>query len=374
MNREQLADALENANLRAFLRVIRAGESSQDDSAYSVMFGGEHFTSFADHPRRVVTAGRYTSTAAGAYQFLARTWDGLVKQYGFADFSPAAQDMAAVALIAGRGALADAMAGRCQAAITKCNREWASLPGSPYGQPMRSMAQALATFAEYGGVADGVQSTAPPAPTAAPITAPITAHEATPAEPAKETTMPLPLIVGALLPALIEAIPKLGALFGSGSAVQERNVAAATSVMQIVQDATGARNAQEAVEMIQSDPQALQAATKAVQDGWYTLTEAGGGGIDGARKADAAFIAAASSWHDVFKSPSFWALLLLIPLVYLIVLSIIGVVGSVNWSLDVRAAIAGTIVGTITGGAVGYYWGQSTSRNRMPASEGAPSA
>lgn len=36
-------------------------------------------------------------------------------------------------------------------------------------------------------------------------------------------------------------------------------------------------------------------------------------------------------------------------------------------SIDVRAAIAGTIVGTITGGAVGYYWGQSTSRNRIAA-------
>ena len=31
---------------------------------------------------------------------------------------------------------------------------------------------------------------------------------------------------------------------------------------------------------------------------------------------------------------------------------------------DVRAAIATAIVSLIVGGAAGYYWGQTTSRNR----------
>ena len=43
-------------------------------------------------------------------------------------------------------------AGRIEAAIAKCNREWASLPGSPYGQPTRTMAQALATYDAAGGM------------------------------------------------------------------------------------------------------------------------------------------------------------------------------------------------------------------------------
>ena len=141
-----------------------------------------------------------------------------------------------------------------------------------------------------------------------------------PADPAQEkTTMPLPLIVGALLPSLIEAIPKLSALFGSGSDVQERNVAAATTVMQIVQDATGARNAQEAVEMIQSDPQALQAATKAVQDGWFTLTESGGGGITGAREADAAF---AASGRKSIESPAFILSLVLLAMPFMLLVDV----------------------------------------------------
>ena len=74
------------------------GEGTADDAGYGRCFGGSMFADFSDHPRRVITAGRYTSTAAGVYQFLSRTWDGLVGEYGFADFSPQSQDEAAVAL------------------------------------------------------------------------------------------------------------------------------------------------------------------------------------------------------------------------------------------------------------------------------------
>jgi hypothetical protein len=36
-------------------------------------------------------------------------------------------------------------------AINLCNKEWASLPGSPYGQPTRTMAQATQTYLQAGG-------------------------------------------------------------------------------------------------------------------------------------------------------------------------------------------------------------------------------
>lgn len=92
-----------------------------------------------------------SSTAAGAYQFISRTWDGLVEQYDFPDFSPQSQDLAAVALIKGRGALNDLKDGNLSEAIRKCCKEWASLPYSPYGQPRRTLAQALNTFTDFGG-------------------------------------------------------------------------------------------------------------------------------------------------------------------------------------------------------------------------------
>ena len=336
-----LIGLLDDANVKAFLAVIRAGEGTPDADGYRRHFGGRLFDSFADHPRVAITAGlgrnQYTSTAAGAYQFLARTWDGLVRQYGFANFEPKTQDIAAVALIDGRRALDDVIAGRLEVAIAKCAREWASLPGSPYGQPVKTLAQALATYAEHGGIL------------------------ALTTETSKESTMPIPAIIAALLPSFIDAIPKLGKLFGSGSEVAERNVKAAELAVQIVQEATGARNAQEAAEMVKSDPAAAQTAIAAVEARWYELTEAGGGGIEGARKADAAAMGAGGMLH----SPSFWVAVALLPLVYMIVGSVVGLFGA-PWSDDVRSAIANGVVGMVLGSIAGYYFGQSTSRNRTP--------
>ena len=164
-DRARLAAALADPNLQAFLRVIRAGEGTADDDGYRRHFGGELFESFADHPRRAITKGMagksYTSTAAGAYQFLQGTWDECASSMGLGDFSPASQDLAAVYLIDRRGALADVLAGRIEAAIARCAKEWASLPGSPYGQPTRSLAQALATYAEWGGVLRPADAPAP---------------------------------------------------------------------------------------------------------------------------------------------------------------------------------------------------------------------
>ena len=75
--------------------------------------------------------------------------------------------------------------------------------------------------------------------------------------------MPIPALVTALLPSVIAAIPRLAQIFKPGSEVAERNVAAASAVMDIVTQATGSVNAQAAVEKLQTDPAAVAAATKA---------------------------------------------------------------------------------------------------------------
>lgn len=161
----RLISALENSNVRAFLRMLRKGEGTSGDDGYRIIFGGGKLVGldgvpgtiddFADHPRKVITRklkGKpISSSAAGAYQFLTRTWDALVKQYGFKDFSPKNQDLACVALILGRKALDDVVAGRFEQAVMKCNREWASLPGSPYGQPVETLEDIKAEYEKYGG-------------------------------------------------------------------------------------------------------------------------------------------------------------------------------------------------------------------------------
>lgn len=141
--------------VRAMLRVIRTGEGTAGENGYRTLFGGDTFTSFADHPRQSITrtlGGRkITSTAAGAYQFLSSTWDETKRIMGLGDFSPASQDRGAVGRIAARGALEDVKAGRFDVAIQKIAREWASMPGSPYGQPVISLGRARAVFADAGG-------------------------------------------------------------------------------------------------------------------------------------------------------------------------------------------------------------------------------
>lgn len=177
----------------------------------------------------------------------------------------------------------------------------------------------------------------------------------------EEIIMPLPAFAAIALPALIEAIPKLGRIFGSGSEVAERNAKAAELAVAIVQEAVGARNAQEAVETVKADPTAAQAAASAVEARWMELTEAGGGGIDGARKADAAF---AASGAKAWESPSFWFLVGAMPLVYVVVLAVMGVIGKGEFTSELQSAVVTMVVSLVLGGAAGYYWGATTTRNR----------
>lgn len=140
-------NAMQYPNVQAFLMLIRTGEGTANGNGYRTLYGGALFSDLSQHPDRAVTAGGITSTAAGAYQFLYKTWQGL----GLPDFSPANQDLGAVMLIKRRGALADVLAGRLDQAIAKCNKEWASLPGSPYGQPTLTLSRAYEKFAQWGG-------------------------------------------------------------------------------------------------------------------------------------------------------------------------------------------------------------------------------
>lgn len=175
--------------------------------------------------------------------------------------------------------------------------------------------------------------------------------------PLKENSMPLPAFVAAALPTIISAIPQLGKLFGSGSEVSERNIKAAELAVQIVQNAVGAKNAQDAAETIKADPAALQTAAQAITDQWWQLTESGGGGIEGARKADAT-AQAGSFW----KSPAFWVTLSLLPLVYGAAYAVLFLSGFSN---DIKAMVVGAIFGgLLTGGIQSFWFGTSASSQR----------
>lgn len=138
--------------IKAFLYMIRYCEGTAGPDGYRTMFGGKLFDSFEDHPRQLVKfklkGKTYKSSAAGAYQFLQSTWDSLVRMYGYKDFSPESQDKAAIQLIKGRKAYDDILKGDIVTAIKKCNREWASLPGSPYGQPVKTLDECIKVYSQ----------------------------------------------------------------------------------------------------------------------------------------------------------------------------------------------------------------------------------
>jgi len=364
-----LIDALQHPNVQAFLRMLRHGEGTAGDDGYRVMFGGGHLVGldgqpgtaddFADHPRQAITrklGGKpITSTAAGAYQFLSKTWDGLVTQYGFADFSPMNQDLGAVALIAGRKALDDVIAGRFEDAVRKCNREWASLPGSPYGQPVVTMARARQEYEAHGGMY---------AP-AVPATAAMLADFVNPVALAADTIstqpeeQPMAPFVAAVLPSLIDLVPKLGRLFSSGSEVSERNIKAAELVVAAAKDAIGARNEQELLETIKADPSAAAAVRGAIEAQWFKLEEVGGG-ITGAREANAVYLQPGAP--GFWLNPAFWvSALLLVPL-YLLIVDVLFLHPE-NYSGELRVQIVTALLAVIA--MVGAYWlGTSFSSQR----------
>ena len=185
----------------AFLDMVKWCELGSEsiansDDGYNVLVGSKPghvvtFASYADHPQQFVAftfrdpktgeLKAITSSAAGAYQILARTFDKLAEQHGFHDFTPETQDLAAIALIAGRGALGLLVKGQIEAAVEKCNKEWASLPGSPYGQPTHTMNDVLNVYhaalqkyarPDFNNVEAGVSTTAPTPKDGSPSTVP----------------------------------------------------------------------------------------------------------------------------------------------------------------------------------------------------------
>lgn len=153
MGMRQVNRALvDDPQIVAFLAVIRRGEGTSDPKGYQRLFGGGHFASFDAHPGVLVEMSGYRSTAAGAYQFLASTWEETAKIMGLSDFSPRSQDIAALGRLAYRGAVDDILSGYFESAVKKASKEWASLPFSPYGQPVIPYAVAVATFVNHGGI------------------------------------------------------------------------------------------------------------------------------------------------------------------------------------------------------------------------------
>ena len=138
---EQLLEIRKNPNMKKFMNVIGSIESNNQ---YNVMVGGKKFRDFSAHPNQVgMRTKEGASDAAGRYQFLNTTFQGLVRnnpQAEINDFSPLSQDKAFILLLDEQEVLPMVLEGGYghTKAIERLGKQFASLPSSEYDQPRKS--------------------------------------------------------------------------------------------------------------------------------------------------------------------------------------------------------------------------------------------
>jgi muramidase (phage lysozyme) len=150
---QSLANGAVSKKRRALLDTIAFTEGTRGHGhdGYNVTFAYHYFSSCAHHPNLRICSGGYCSTAAGRYQFLTTTWNGL----GLGNFGPANQDRGGMKLVSRRGAnVPSARALTATEFANTMNRisyEWASLPPGRYGQPSYSMAATRRQYCKFAG-------------------------------------------------------------------------------------------------------------------------------------------------------------------------------------------------------------------------------
>lgn len=139
---EQLRAYRNNPNVQKFLNMLSAAEGTTTHG-YATAFGGGRISDLSRHPKKFSkfkeTTGRTnTTSAAGRYQFIGRTWDSLQRKLGLPDFGAESQDLAAIELLRENGALPHILKGDMRTAVQKAGGTWASLPSSKAPQHTRS--------------------------------------------------------------------------------------------------------------------------------------------------------------------------------------------------------------------------------------------
>lgn len=154
-----------SGNIGAFLEMLKHSELgpriiAASDRGYNVIVGSTAdklilMKDYRDHPHQmqtmVIKGNKVTSSAAGAFQLLGRYWDVYKAQLKLPDFGPVSQETVAVQQIQECKALGDINAGRFDAAVRKCSRIWASLPGATYNQHVNDLDDLRAVYVKAGG-------------------------------------------------------------------------------------------------------------------------------------------------------------------------------------------------------------------------------
>lgn len=91
-------------------------------------------------------------------------------------------------------------------------------------------------------------------------------------------------ILAAFLPALAQRIPEISSLLIDAATIDPKKQRAAQLALDVVTQAVGARNAQEACELVNADPASARAAQEAIRGSWYEIQSASEEAIAAARQ------------------------------------------------------------------------------------------
>ena len=137
-------------DMLAWSEGIDNGRRETRNHGYDVIVGGELFTDYSDHPRKLVTPNPKLKSGAGRYQLLSCWWDAYRKQFGLKDFSPKSQDAVALQQIKERGALPMIDRGDIRQAIDPL-QQYSSHCRALVISSLRKADSLIAKFKEAGG-------------------------------------------------------------------------------------------------------------------------------------------------------------------------------------------------------------------------------
>ena len=183
-----------------------------------------------------------------------------------------------------------------------------------------------------------------------------------PIPPLQEKPM-APFLIAAI-PALINALPEFAKIFNKPD-VAERNVEAVVKASEIVMQATGAANVQEAVEKVQANPEIAEAANEALRMNRAELMDA----IERLNRIEQANIQSARDYNaaEPLMVDTKWVKLKFIHILSLAFVAFSGVFVSVNW-IDLTPELKGAVITLMIiagwNGVRDYWMGSSSGSDR----------
>ena len=172
-----------------------------------------------------------------------------------------------------------------------------------------------------------------------------------------------PFLVAAI-PALINALPEFAKIFNKPD-VAERNVEAAVKASEIIMQATGSANVQEAVEKVQADPEVAAAANEALRFNRADLMDA----IERINAMDQGNIKAARDYNAteplMVNAP--WLKLKFIHVLSLMFVGFSGAFVTVNWASltpELKGAVITLMIIAGWNGVRDYWMGSSEGSAR----------